>query len=191
MRAVYQFISYLFFPGTLAIAGFWLILLAQDRQPSLELLWFPTAMFLVAPVLVLLLLVKTGVVSDIHVTDRKQRIMSYPIAIAFGLLFLFLNPDSSWLVRHWSQAVVFTLCGLLLVNLFFLKASAHMAGATGFFFLCLLLYRYGGPLSWLLVSVGIMALVYAARKGLSAHSHLELWAGFCLGFIVTFVTFAI
>jgi len=34
-------------------------------------------------------------------------------------------------------------------------------------------------------------LVYLSRKGLSAHSHKELIAGFCLGFLATFATLSL
>jgi hypothetical protein len=189
MRLIYHAVSYLFFPGTMAVAGFYSILLFEGKTPTLDLLWLPTFMFLLAPVIILFMFLKFGLISDIHVTDRKQRSLSYPIAIAFAILYVLISRGESWVWWHWGAAVFLTLVFLLIVNLSWLKASAHMAGTAGFLVLSLLAFTKGESINWVYLAAAICGLVYVSRKGLSAHSHIELLAGFCLGFIVTFVTF--
>lgn len=189
MRFVFNAISYLFFPGTLAVAGYYTILVYEGKTPTLDLLWMPATFFLIAPVLVLFLFLKTKLISDIHVTDRKQRSLSYPIAIGFALLYVVMSRGESWLWWHWGAAVLFTLFFLLVINLSLMKASAHMAGTSGFLILTLLAYTKGESSAWVVAALLICTLVYLARKGLQAHTHLELWTGFTIGLVVSYLVF--
>jgi hypothetical protein len=180
----------------MAIAGF-----------ALPLLWFPYAVlpwhfwpalvfaFALFPVLGIVLLIKMGYLKDLHVYERKQRNRSYALAIvgsALGLLYLYLLPQTQTpymlFAIKWAQAMNISLILIWFVNGFALKASAHMMGVGGFLALCFVLYHGSYPSGpWIVNALILCALVYAARKGLSAHSHIELISGFGLGFLTTFV----
>jgi len=175
----------------MAVFGFFLIEILEGRSPSLGFLFLPFLLFLAVPVVVLMLFVKLGLVSDIHVYKRNERGLSYTIAVASALIFMVITQVESWFYRHWGLSVLLTLVALMLVNWIWMKASAHMAGLGGFMVFTLFAFAHGLSPLWCALAVVLAGLVYISRKGLSAHSHIELIAGFSLGLLVTFVTFRI
>jgi hypothetical protein len=200
LKQFYNFITYLFFPGTFALAGFLLpaILLPAPLEP-----WhfLPVVVFcyILFPILGILLLIKMGYLKDLHVYQREMRNRSYPLAIAgatLGFVYIFFGSEKisfySELRVLWSLSISIVLFFIWVINAGGLKVSAHLAGVSGFAALAIVLFRSGiaSPV-WVFISLALVALVYAARKGLSAHSHIELIAGFCLGFITTFAVFTL
>lgn len=200
MHRLFNLITYVFFPGTMAVAGFLVPLLLF---PPVHLPWhfWPTIIFFYAifPVLGILLLVKLGYLQDLHIYERKKRNMSYPIAITGAILGLIYiqNLDSVKMgytdyALKWSPAIALALILLWLVNAYWLKASAHMCGASGFLAACVVLNQWGWRAeAWVFNALVISVLVYVARRGLSAHSHIELLTGTALGFITTFAVLSL
>lgn len=200
MSKLYTLFTYLFFPGTMVLAGFAVPLLLF---PAVALPWhfWPILIFCYAafPILGILLLIQMGHLQDLHIYDRKKRNLSYPIAIlgAFiGLVYLYnatsIKMAYTEYATSWSQAVLVSLAALWLVNSQWLKASAHMTGTSGFLAACVVLNNQGWRAdAWVWNAVFICVLVYLSRRGLSAHSHIELLAGTALGFITTFAVFSL
>jgi hypothetical protein len=200
LKKLYNFITYLFFPGNMALAGF-----------ALPMLWFPTtllpwhfwpvliSLFVIFPVLGILWLIQRGYIDNIHVYHRGQRNRSYQIAFAYACLvwvYLHFVPVSKTayldFAKSWILEIMISLFLVQAINSYALKASAHMMGVGGFLALCFALYHQGWPSGpWIVNALILCVLVYAARKGLSAHSHKELWVGFGLGFITTFAIFSV
>lgn len=174
-----------------ASSGFWPLVSWQQ--------YFITslAVFVAIPSLGVWFLKSRGWITDFHIANRKERNLSYPLAIVPALLlavYYFYNrifPGEKF-TYLWAGAVTLVLCLLWLTNGLWLKASAHMAGVGGFLSIAIL-FRHQMPLPqlWIGISLALCALVYIARLGLSAHSHKELWAGFSLGFITTFAVFSL
>ncbi|MBS3915779.1 MAG: hypothetical protein KG003_14890 [Bacteroidetes bacterium] len=200
IRKSYLAISYLFFPGTMAVGGFAFII-QQGVPIALPWHFWPAIIFCFAafPVLGILLLIKRGLLENIHVAKRTARNRSYPLALAgaaIGKLYLhygILTEHTVFLnMQLWALCINITLFLLWIINSAGLKISAHTSGTSGFLALCTaFLLQYPISWNWVYISVFICALVYIARFRLSAHSHKELIAGFCLGFIVTFAVFSL
>ncbi|MCC7297054.1 MAG: hypothetical protein IT244_01870 [Bacteroidia bacterium] len=195
MRPIYSFITYLFFPGAMAIAGFALPLsLFSTTHMGWDFWGVVVCCYALLPVLGIMALIKMGVLKDLHIYDRKKRNLSYPIAIAgaaLGTLYMqyFLEAPGS-LTEYcllWSVGILAVLVLLFCINALWKKVSAHMAGCSGFLAAATVLHLWHWiPFYYVLLALLINAIVYMARRGLSAHSHIELISGFGLGFITTF-----
>lgn len=150
--------------------------------------------YAVFPVVGLLILIRFGYLKDLHVFDQKKRNLSYPLALTGTLLawyYLFNTQDRTtaegYLFVRWAYAVNFTILGIWILNRVWVKVSAHMAGAGGLTALMVFLVHNSlWPKTWLWPVLLISVLIYVSRRGLSAHSHIELAAGTALGFITTF-----
>lgn len=182
MRLFYRGISYVFYPGSMAVLG---LGISHYQNPLTGFVWlvFLCGM-VVLPLLALLLFMQLGRVSDIFIYKREQRHGLYLLGVVFSAI-------SAWLIfrENALNAAIWTLCNLCVLTLLFIinysgyKASAHMAGAAGLLGWILCTHLTAIPL---ISAVFLVVLVYKARKGLSAHSHFELLLGFCLGLFVTF-----
>lgn len=193
MKLFYKTISYLFFPGTFALGGF-LYLNVLDGSIQWEFLFWTAFFFALLPVVGIYSLVRMGFISDIHIYKREQRNLSYPIAIAgaaIGCAYVYYVQTDERLFA-WSLAATLSLFLLWILNATWIKVSAHMTGVSGFTALQLYLFSQGEEnIAMLSISLLLCLLVYLSRKGLSAHSHKELIAGFCLGFLATFATLSL
>jgi len=193
MKLFYRIISYIFFPGTFALGGF-LYLNILDGRIQWEFLFWTAFFFALLPVAGIYSLVRMGFISDIHIYKREQRNMSYPIAIAgaaIGCAYVYYVQTDERLFA-WSLAATVSLFLLWILNATWIKVSAHMTGVSGFTALQLCLFSQGEDnIAMLSISLLLCLLVYLSRKGLSAHSHKELIAGFCLGFLATFATLSL
>ena len=182
MNAVFRGISYLLYPGTMAILG-----LGFTHLNNPVSAWVWVSFFcgtVVLPLLSLFVFMRLGMVSDVFIYKREQRHGLYALGVFFSAL-------TSWIIfrENALPAMVWCICNMgVLTLLFFInyagfKASAHMAGASGLlgWVICL-----QPTVLYLFTSLIIVIMVYVARKGLSAHSHFELILGFCLGLFVTF-----
>jgi hypothetical protein len=201
LRTFYTVITYIFFPGTMAVVGACFPYFASSGFVPL-VSWShyfgpALAVFVIIPSLGVWFLKSKGRITDFHISNRKERNLSYPLAIAPALLlaiYYYYNrasPDERF-PYLWGGSVTLVLCLLWLTNALWLKASAHMAGVAGFLCIVILRFQHGSiPAVWIAITLVVCALVYIARLGLSAHSHKELLTGFCLGFITTFAVFSL
>ena len=195
VQKLYKFITYLFFPGTMAILGFLLPLLIWPPFHLPYHFWLVMVFcFVLFPVVGILIFIKFKLLKDIHVYDRKLRTRTYPLAIVgSGLALIYLKTGINLKMAYfefalsWVIAINISLILIWIVNHFLLKASAHMCGVGGFLAaaICLTLWGWSAE-TYVVNSVIIAGLVYLSRLGLSAHSHIELLSGFGLGFITTF-----
>lgn len=149
--------------------------------------------YVILPLGGIFILIKAKLIDDLEVFKREQRFKAYAFAIGGAALALFMAFLYKTQAPVFEAAYVWLLC--IKAALFFLwiltakwmKISAHMTGTAGFLALCSTnVMENGNGYTWLIFALLINALVYQSRRGLSAHSHKELIAGFCLGFIVTF-----
>jgi hypothetical protein len=182
MVGLYRSISYLLYPGSMAMLGLGYIHL---KNPVALRVWlvFSCGM-VILPLLALALFMKIGKVSDVFVYHREQRHGLYALGVVFSVMStLLIFQEDALSAMVWSACNTAVLLLLFVINYIGYKASAHMAGVSGLlaWVLCL------PPDYVTVISVFFLAvLVYTARRGLSAHSHFELILGFCLGLFVTF-----
>lgn len=177
MNAIYRLFSYLFYPGSIAVIGFY-----SAKPTTADLLYWMLVMacFVLLPLVFLGIFIKMGYADSVHLPNPKQRNGLYFISVfsAFPALFYFHQNDLK-LPLSWGVCVIAVLLGLWLLNRCVLKASAHMAAATGLLFFSL--YSGFSLYPWLSMAVVLMPVLYASRLGLKAHTHRELWAGVAAG----------
>ena len=138
-----------------------------------------------SPLIAIVLFRVTKIISSVHLIEREDRIYPYitGAACAFAtaaFLKKAMAPEEIYLSVYGTAFV-------LIVSTIFIpyfKSSAHMAGATGFFALFLLLHqRYGvGSPEFLLLLLLILSAVAWSRISLKRHTLQELLSGGLLGF---------
>ncbi|MCC8153772.1 MAG: hypothetical protein LIP01_05880 [Tannerellaceae bacterium] len=144
----------------------------------------------VVPGLFIYLLVRTGGASDLELTSRKERTVPYIIFILSNLTCLFLMyrmrlPE--WLMDSLVGVSVALLVALV-IN-FFWKISAHMLGIGGLLGAVMgmsQLYMLNPYPAFIFLLIGA-GLVGTARIILEKHTPLQVYAGFSLGFVCTYL----
>lgn len=144
----------------------------------------------VIPGLFIFLLVKNGAAVDIELSNRKERLVPYLIFITSILVCAFFL--YKMLMPFWLLSMLMGACVALVIALvvnFYWKISAHAIGIGGLL---------GGIMGvarihminpyWAFISVLVIAgLVGTSRIFLKRHTAMQVYAGFSLGFICTFV----
>ena len=144
----------------------------------------------VLPGLFIYLLTRTGAASDLELTKRKERALPYLIVIssvALCLYFLYRMMMPFWLI-----AILMGICVALLIALcinFFWKISAHMIGIGGLLGGLMGVARIHliNPYPAFMAVLLIAGLLGTSRIFLKRHTPLQVYAGFSLGFMCTFV----
>lgn len=145
----------------------------------------------VIPGLFIFLLVKNGAAGDIELSNRKERVVPYLIIITSILVCIFFL--YKMMMPFWLLAMLIGSCVALVIALginFYWKISAHAIGIGGLL---------GGIMGvarihminpyWAFMGVLVIAgLVGTSRVFLRRHTPMQVYAGFSLGFICTFVS---
>ncbi|MCD7916157.1 MAG: hypothetical protein LUG96_13445 [Tannerellaceae bacterium] len=144
----------------------------------------------VAPGLLILLLFKSGAASDLELTNRRERVIPYLIFIASNMLCLFYMYKMQ--VPFWLQALVVGVCIALLFALFinfFWKISAHAIGIGGLLGAMMGVCRIHllNPYWAFIMVIVIAGLIGTARIILRKHTPMQIYAGFSLGFLCTYI----
>lgn len=127
-----------------------------------------------------LLLVRRGLVTDHHISDRRQRppvLAGALVSIAAGL-FLLLLVGAPWRVTGTVLCTVAGVVAVLVVNLWW-KLSAHSAVAV--FVVVGSMSLLGG---WAAVLVPVPIAVGWARVRLRAHTPAQVAAGVVVGLLI-------
>ena len=184
MQKLAKFITYLFFPGNMAILGFVLL------QESWTFLISHFLLLAFLPVTSLFYLKHLGVIADLNIFNRAERAIPLLITIAFAGADLVILTEYDWL-----QAWQWTYLGVSVLALFVtvsgIKISLHGLGVGSFFALAALNLAFLDNFFWFAAATLLIAAVYWARRKLQAHSHFELILGVSYAFVLTFVMFYI
>lgn len=149
--------------------------------------FFSTAL---VPGLFILLMVKSGGAVDVELSDRRERLVPYLIfitSILICIFFLYKMLMPVWLLAMMIGAVVAMVIALF-VN-FYWKISAHAIGIGGLLggLMGVARIHLANPY-WSFMAVLLIAgLVGTSRIILQKHTPMQIYGGFCLGFICTFV----
>ncbi|MDE5887475.1 MAG: phosphatase PAP2 family protein [Muribaculaceae bacterium] len=139
------------------------------------------------PMMLVLLLKKMGIVDDLGLNGRKERLIPYIIsivALAGTAVFMYYKGAPHWLVWFFGGGAVGG-CVNLIVN-FWWKISAHAAGIAGVVALLVRIARDGNPhpavFGWLIASIIIAGLLGSSRVWLGRHTVWQVMAGLLVGF---------
>ncbi len=184
-----RFLSYLFHPALMPLAGFGLLMYLHPYPIESGVLVY-TLSFLVLgtyimPGFISVLFVKMGLIDSLHMRDAESRRWPFLVAVVFYVftaLYLKVFPIPQETPRYLLGAAAGI--GTLIILLPILKASAHMAGIGGFL---ALVYYLGEAYQVDLYTVFLAAVlcsgvVASARLALGAHDMNELIIGFLCGF---------
>lgn len=169
-------------PANLVIVGLPLVGLAASH-PLAGFLWGCLAALFagVIPLTVILLGVRRGKLSDIHIVDRKQRHMPLLVSIlsvALGLALLYVLPAAGE-VRALTVAMLAGLIATAAVTRVW-KVSIHTAVAAGF---AVVFGTTFGVVGWLAIFPA--AAIGWSRVRLGDHTLSQVLGGAVLGAIVT------
>lgn len=144
-----------------------------------------------APMLLIFLLKLLGVVQDVGLNGRKERLIPYIItALCYGGSAWFVASRGApvWVAMFFCGGVVASLVNLT-IN-FKWKISAHAAAIAGLVALLIRLQRDVAVESqlfvWLIITVGAAGLLGSARVWLGRHTVWQVLAGFLVGFCSVF-----
>lgn len=144
----------------------------------------------VVPGLFIYLMVRNGAAVDLELSDRRERVVPYLIfitSIIVCIFYMYKMMVPFWLLALLAGAGVALLFALL-IN-FYWKISAHTLAIGGLLGGIMgvarihLINPYGAFMAVILVA----GLVGTSRIFLKRHTPMQVYAGFCLGFICTFM----
>ena len=195
MRLFSNIISMLFHPLLMVTYGITIALMCTFLAfypLRMKLLIWGSAFLSTAvlPGLFIYLLIRTGAASDLELTKRKERVLPYLIfvvSVALCLYFLYRMMMPFWLI-----ALLMGVCMALLLALcinFFWKISAHMIGIGGLLggLMGVSQIHLVNPYPAFMAVLLIAGLLGTSRIFLKRHTPLQVYAGFSLGFMCTFV----
>lgn len=143
------------------------------------------------PMILILLLKRMGLVDDLGLNGRKERLIPYIItAVCYGGTAWFMAAKGAplWLSLFFAGGALATVINTV-IN-FRWKISAHAAGIAGIVALLIRIEKDGSPepelFFWLILSIALAGLLGSARVWLGRHTVWQVLAGFAVGFCSVF-----
>lgn len=186
-------ISWIFVPLLMPVYGIILIfsLSFLTFAPFTTKLVFTSIVFganFIVPMLLVLLLKKLGVISDIGLNGRKERLIPYIITIVClggNGWFLYMKMAPLWVAMFYVGGALAALINLL-IN-FRWKISAHAAGIAGLVAMLIQVMKEGaatpGMTWWIVGSILLAGMLGSARIWLGRHTLMQVLAGTAVGFL--------
>jgi hypothetical protein len=147
-----------------------------------------------APAASLWMLKRRGAISDVDMSNRKERPWPFLLVLAYQLMAWLLVHDQSQLdipvfYQNLFLSLVVSIGLAWLVTLRF-KVSMHMLAQGGLMAIHSHVVLHTGMLSdgWLALLILAAGLVGWSRLTLQAHSLSELYTGYAMGFISVWLT---
>lgn len=145
-----------------------------------------------APAILILLLKKMGMVSEVGLNKRKERFIPYLICIICLVAtawFLWQKGAPMWLVMFFMGGALGGAINTVIT--FWWKISAHAAGAAGISALLLRIMQEGvaAPATegWFVTSVMLAGLLGTARVWLGRHTVMQVLCGYLSGFLSVYL----
>ena len=186
-------ISWIFVPLLMPVYGIILIfsLSFLSYAPSSTKLVFSLIVFganFLIPMLLVLLLKKIGLINDVGLNGRRERLIPYIITVTClgGTgLFLYLKMAPLWVAMFYVGGALAGLINLI-IN-FRWKISAHAAGIAGVVAMLIQVSKEGpssgSMLWWIVAAILIAGLLGSARIWLGRHTLMQVLAGSAVGFL--------
>lgn len=146
----------------------------------------------IAPLLAILFMKRTGIVSSVLLDKRGDRIYPVLISILFYLFtyYLFRQAKLPSVLNYFIVGgTIVTLAGFIIT--FYWKISIHMlsiGGFTGFLIALSIFLRYDMPFL-IISSILVSGLLGTARIKLNAHNPPQVYAGFITGVAIMLLLF--
>lgn len=199
MEKFYKIISVVFHPIVVPTIGVLLyFILIPSSYPSnlkLTLLSLIFVMTYLVPLLILILFKKLKLIESFNAHTIKER--KLPVAMMIVLFYLLGNTIANiGAMRDISLLFYATSGALMLLYVFFIfkiKTSIHLLSlgiSTAFFLIIDINNSSSFPLV-IIINILIAGIVANARLYLKAHKPSEVYIGFFMGFISTFITYNI
>lgn len=158
-------------------------------------LWFAAIVFginVLVPALIVILLKRIGIVQDLGLNGRRERLIPYIVSI-FALIgtawFLASRHAPSWVWLFYIGGAAGGVINLI-IN-FRWKISAHAAGVAGIVALLIRIASDGFPkadvIVWLLLWILLAGLTGSARLYLRRHTFWQVMAGYAVGFLSVYL----
>lgn len=171
-------------PMVYALLGF---VVALASLPSwLGLAWGALYGFFVSliPILVVIYMLKSGRIQDMHMSDTRQRRLPYLVGIvgalvAYGLISWLAGPP---LLVSLAAGTVIGLTAMGVINNFWL-ISNHMGSIT----MAALFIAFGFGFAAGLATAPLVVLVFLARWTLRRHTLTQLFAGMAVGVLTVWI----
>ncbi|MDE6717802.1 MAG: phosphatase PAP2 family protein [Muribaculaceae bacterium] len=143
------------------------------------------------PALLVVLLKRMGLVDDLGLNGRKERLIPYIITIlcmgGTGL-FMYFKHAPMWFVMFFIGGAVAGLVNLV-IN-FRWKISAHSAAIAGIAAMLIRIMHEANPQpgiwAWLIIWIAACGLLGSARVWLGRHTAAQVLAGYAVGFLSVF-----
>lgn len=196
MRHILSIVSYVFHPLFIPIGGTVLYFLVTPKYSSLEIqsgnILPIFILTVIIPIIFFLILKNLGVINSIFLPSVKER--KYPLYISCILLLMILYkviPNNYVHELFFFFVGLLTATGAALILLFLkFKTSMHLLGMGS-----LLMFMIGLSIHFeinitLVISIFTLltGLVASSRLYLKAHSKIELFIGFLIGFCSQLIT---
>lgn len=194
-----KILSCIFYPLFMPTIGMVLLCHAYHTQiMPLSSLWIATTigctilLSCILPLTAIFILIRRGSITDIHISNPRQRTTPYLYSIvgfAFWLYMLIFTIKAPLCINVVALGAVVALCAVTIIN-YWWKISAHLTGMGGLF---------GGILSYCLsiqafptwgtlcIWLGLTIMLMYARIYLKAHTPTQVIAGWLLGLCCTLI----
>lgn len=146
----------------------------------------------VVPMVLVFVLKAMGIVQDIGLNGRKERLIPYIIMIVSYIgtaIFFYYKGAPLWAAMFFAGAAVAAVINMT-VN-FRWKISAHACAAAGVVAMLLIIQRVGMPTVdlgwWTAGTVLLCGLLGSARIWLGRHTLGQVLAGYCVGFLSVYL----
>ena len=195
MKVFSQFISSIFQPLLMPIYSVALLFIYTQFRFIYATQFFgiiiPTVLFtFLVPGLLIYLMFRLGIISDLTLPKRQDRFAPYAISMmSFGFLIYYFYTSGLplWFLMMLAAPIV-TMVLASVITLWW-KISAHMFGISslvgGVMSVCYFVEKSNPYLLFMLLFV-ISGLVGVSRLVLRRHTPNQVYAGFLLGFVVSF-----
>lgn len=143
------------------------------------------------PMVLILLLKKMGMIEDVGLNGRQERLVPYIITIVcFGVTAWFMAAKGAplWLSLFFAGGALATVI-CTVVN-FWWKISAHAAGIAGIVALLIRIEKDASAepelFFWLILTILLAGMLGSARVWLGRHTVWQVLAGYAVGFCSVF-----
>ncbi|NLX66725.1 MAG: hypothetical protein GXZ19_08175 [Bacteroidales bacterium] len=196
MKSIAHLISTIFQPLMMPIYGVMLLFVyTYFGVTYLQQFWLiltPVALFSFAiPAILILMLYKMGVVSDLSLKKRHERIYPYLITLisySVMIFFYYKMRMPTWFLMIMASSVAIMVLAILITLRW--KISAHMFGIGGVIGTAMSVsyfVEHSNPYFMFMGLFIIAGLVGTSRLILKRHTLGQVIAGFLLGFVLSFI----
>ena len=197
MKQLANLISYIFNPLWMPVYIFFLgvytdpYLYAFFPRELMGLFVLILGINVVAPGLSLLFMLRKGLISDLDVSDRRERLAPYLLVLMYYVISYFMLRRTGVPVPTAILSMFLSVMAVLVVSMAinaYWKISVHMmasGGLVGTFLAFFYMHGYSNPLL-LCVLIAIAASVAASRIYLGRHTPAQVYAGFIGGVMISF-----